>query len=68
MSIARIPEIQECIKMQDVIEHGFDNRITEMKELEERIHELNLKGIRVNEELSATLEILKNQIHTVTAK
>ena len=54
--------------MQDHIEQEFDKMIAEMKELENRIQELNLDGIRVNEELAATVEILKNQIDTVTAK
>jgi hypothetical protein len=54
--------------MQDVIQQEFDKMIAEMKALENRIQELNLDGIRVNEELSATVEILKNQIDTVTAK
>lgn len=54
--------------MQNIIEKEFDKMITEMKELENRIQELNLEGIRVNEELAATVEILKNQIDTVTAK
>jgi hypothetical protein len=54
--------------MQNVIEQEFDKMIAEMKQLENRIQELNLDGIRVNEELAATVEILKNQIDTVTAK
>jgi hypothetical protein len=54
--------------MQNVIEQEFDKMIAQMKELEKRIQELNTEGIRVNEELSATVEILKNQIDTVTAK
>jgi len=54
--------------MQNVIEQEFDKMIAEMKELENRIQELNLDGIRVNEELAATVQILKNQIDTVTAK
>lgn len=54
--------------MQNIIEKEFDKMIAEMKELENRIQELNLDGIRVNEELAATVEILKNQIDTVTAK
>ena len=54
--------------MQNVIEQEFDKMIAEMKQLENRIQELNLDGIRVNEELAATVEILKNQIDTVTTK
>jgi hypothetical protein len=54
--------------MQNVIEQEFDKMIAEMKQLENRIQELNLDGIRVNEELSATVEILKNQIDAVTTK
>ena len=54
--------------MQNIIEKEFDKMIAEMKQLENRIQELNLDGIRVNEELAATVEILKNQIDTVTAK
>jgi hypothetical protein len=42
--------------------------IAEMQALEKRIQELNIDGIRVNEELSATVEILKNQIDAVTPK
>jgi hypothetical protein len=54
--------------MQNVIEQEFEKMVAEMKELENRIQELNLDGIRVNEELAATVQILKNQIDTVTAK
>ncbi len=54
--------------MQNLIEQEFDKMIAEMKELEKRIQELNLDGVRVNEELAATVEILKNQIDTVKAK
>ena len=54
--------------MQNVIDQGFDKMVAEMKELETRIQELNLNGIRVNEELNASVEILKNRIDTVTAK
>jgi prefoldin subunit 5 len=54
--------------MQDVIQQEFDKMIAEMKALENRIQELNSEGIRVNEELNASVEILKNQIDIVTAK
>jgi prefoldin subunit 5 len=54
--------------MQNVIEQEFDKMIAQMQELEKRIQELNVEGIRVNEELAATVEILKNQIDTVTTK
>ncbi len=54
--------------MQEKIEQEFNKMIAEMKALEDRIQELNLEGVRVNEELAATVEILKNQIDTVTAK
>jgi len=54
--------------MQEKIEQELGKMIAEMKELENRIQELNLEGIRVNEELAATVEILKNQIDIVGAK
>lgn len=54
--------------MQNLINQEFDKMIAEMQELEARIKELNTEGIRVNEELAAAVEILKNQIDTVTAK
>jgi prefoldin subunit 5 len=54
--------------MQEKIEQEFDKMIAEMRALEKRIQELNIDGIRVNEELSATVEILKNQIDAVTPK
>lgn len=54
--------------MQNVIQQEFDKMIAEIQELETRIQELNLEGIRVNEELNASVEILKNQIDNVTAK
>jgi predicted transcriptional regulator len=54
--------------MQEKIEQEFDKMIAEMKNLEDRIRELNVDGIRVNEELAATVEILKNQIDAVTTK
>jgi hypothetical protein len=54
--------------MQDHIEQEFDKMIAEMKDLENKVRELSLHGIRVNEELAATVEILKNQIDTVNAK
>lgn len=54
--------------MQNVIEQEFDKMIAEMKELENRIQELNFEGIRVNEELAAAVEILKNQIDNVPTK
>ena len=54
--------------MQNVIEQEFEKMIAEMQALEKRIQELNIEGIRVNEELAATVEILKNQIDTVTTK
>jgi hypothetical protein len=50
--------------MQDHIEQEFDKMIAEMKDLENKVRELSLHGIRVNEELAATVEILKNQIDT----
>jgi hypothetical protein len=54
--------------MQEKIEQEFDKMVAEMKNLEDRIRELNLEGIRVNEELAATVEILKNQIDNAIAK
>lgn len=54
--------------MQNVIEQEFDKMIAQMQELEKRIQELNTEGIRVNEELAATVEILKNQIDIVAPK
>ena len=54
--------------MQEKIEQELGKMIAEMKELESRIQELNLEGIRVNEELAATVEILKNKINIVGAK
>lgn len=54
--------------MQNIIEQEFDKMLSEMKELENRIQELNSEGIRVNEELAAAVEILKNQVNSVTPK
>jgi hypothetical protein len=54
--------------MQEHIEKEFEKMIAEMKELEDRIRELSSHGIRVNEELAATVEILKTQIDMVTPK
>jgi len=54
--------------MQNIIELESDKMIAQMQELEKRIQELNVSGIRVNEELAATVEILKNQIGQVTTK
>lgn len=54
--------------MQDIIQQEFDKMIAEMKELQNIMQEVNLEGIRVNQELATTVEILKNQIDTVTAK
>lgn len=48
--------------MQNAIEQEFAKVLAEMKDLEDRIQELNSEGIRVNEELAAAVEILKNQI------
>jgi predicted nuclease with TOPRIM domain len=68
MNIAIIPKIQECTNMQEKIEQEFDKMIAEMQALEKRIKELNVDGNRVSEELSATVQILKNQIDAVTPK
>jgi hypothetical protein len=54
--------------MQEKIEQELNKMLDEMQNLEKRIQELNSEGIRVNEELSATVEILKNQIDTNVAK
>ncbi len=54
--------------MKTLIEQEFDKMVSEIKSLEDRIKELNFEGVRVNEELSATVEILKNQIDSVNAK
>ncbi len=54
--------------MQEKIEQEFDKMIAEMQALEKRIKELNVDGNRVSEELSATVQILKNQIDAVSSK
>jgi hypothetical protein len=54
--------------MQNVIEQELNKMLAEVQDLEKRIQELNSEGIRVNEELSATVEILKNQIDNSVAK
>jgi hypothetical protein len=42
--------------------------LKELQELEKNIQYLNSIGIRVNEELTASVEILKNRIDTADAK
>jgi uncharacterized protein YoxC len=54
--------------MQNVIEQELNKMLAEVQDLEKRIQELNSEGIRVNEELSATVEILKIQIDNSVAK
>jgi hypothetical protein len=54
--------------MKTEIEKEFDKMILELQGIEEKIQELNTSGIRVNEELLATIEILKTQINRTDAK
>lgn len=54
--------------MNNFIEKEIESMLEELKDLEKNVESLNLKSIRVNEEVSAQIEILKNQIDSMTAK
>lgn len=48
--------------MENEIEQEISKMLAELKDMEEKIQELSMSGIRINEELAATVEILKAQI------
>jgi hypothetical protein len=57
-----------CIKMNHIVEKEIESMLGELKELEKTVQALNVKSIRVNEDLTAQIEILKNQIDNMNAK
>ena len=54
--------------MNNFIEKEIESMLEELKDLEKNVESLNLKSIRVNEEVIAQIEILKNQINSMNAK
>lgn len=54
--------------MDNNIEQEIAKMLSELQDLEKMVQSLNTNGMRINEELAATVEILKNQIDTANAK
>jgi len=54
--------------MNHIVEKEIESMLGELKELEKTVQALNVKSIRVNEDLTAQIEILKNQIDNMNAK
>jgi hypothetical protein len=54
--------------MDNNVEQEIAKMLSELQDLEKMVQSLNTNGMRINEELSATVEILKNQINTMNAK
>lgn len=54
--------------MEKSIELEFNKMVVELQDLEKKIQQLSINGIRINEELAATVEILKTQIDRIGTK
>jgi prefoldin subunit 5 len=60
--------MQDIKSIENQMEQEFTKMLNELQDLEKKIQELNVTGIRINEELAASVEILKNQIEKIDTK